>query len=80
MLEQYYVRPSTVDRIRSSWIAPAIEQYVSWLAEHNYRERSILRRIPLVATFGEFAKLRCYKVARLAYQVEPFVDAWVTET
>ena len=62
MLEQYYVRPSTVDRIRSSWIAPAIEQYVSWLAEHKYRERSVLRRIPLVVTFGEFAKtLRCYR-------------------
>ena len=80
MLEQYYVRPSTVDRIRSSWIAPAIEQYVSWLAEHNYRERSILRRIPLVATFGEFAKTHgVTEVAQLADQVEPFVDAWVTE-
>lgn len=80
MLEQYYVRPSTVDRIRSSWIAPAIEQYVSWLAEHKYRERSVLRRIPLVVTFGEFAKTHgVTEVAQLADQVELFVDAWVTE-
>lgn len=28
MLEQYYVRPVTVNRIRTSWIASAIEQYV----------------------------------------------------
>ena len=28
MLENYYVRPITIDRIRGSWIAPAIEQYV----------------------------------------------------
>jgi integrase/recombinase XerD len=80
MLEQYYIRPSTVDRIRSSWIAPAIEQYVSWLAEHKYRERSVLRRIPLVVTFGEFAKTHgATEVAQLADQVEPFVHAWVTE-
>ncbi len=30
MLERYFVKPSTVDRIRASWIAPAIEQYVAW--------------------------------------------------
>ena len=31
MFENYYVRPVTIDRIRGSWIAPAIEQYVGWL-------------------------------------------------
>ncbi len=36
MLENYYVRPENVDRIRASWIAPAIEQYVNWLAVHCY--------------------------------------------
>jgi hypothetical protein len=31
MLERYFIRPETVDRIRSSWIGGAIEQYVTWL-------------------------------------------------
>jgi hypothetical protein len=35
MLENYYFRPATVDRIRTSWIAPAIEQYVNWLTERH---------------------------------------------
>ena len=28
MLDVYYTRPETLDRIRASWIAAAIEQYV----------------------------------------------------
>ena len=31
MLARYYVRPATVDRIRSSWIEQAVKQYVAWL-------------------------------------------------
>lgn len=29
MLETYFVRPQTVDRIRASWIGPEIECYVA---------------------------------------------------
>jgi hypothetical protein len=32
MLEEYFVKPGTVDRIRAAWIGPQIEQYVTWLA------------------------------------------------
>jgi len=56
MLERFFVLPTTVDRIRASWIADQIEQYVEWLAEHEYRPRSILRRVPLIVRFGEFAR------------------------
>ena len=31
MLERYFLRPKTVDRIRASWIAGPIERYVSWI-------------------------------------------------
>lgn len=55
MLEKYYERPQTVDRVRGSWIGPQIEQYVTWLAGHGYDERCVLRRVPLLAAFGEFA-------------------------
>ena len=56
MLEHYYIHPATVGRIRDSWIAPAIEQYVVWLTEQRYTNKSVLRRIPLLVAFGEFAK------------------------
>ena len=36
MLERYYVRPGTVDQVRSSWIGEAIEKYVVDLAERGY--------------------------------------------
>lgn len=80
MLEQYYVRPVTVDRIRTSWVAPAIEQYVGWLAERRYASKTVSRRIPLLVAFGEFAKRRgATELAQLADHLEPFVQTWVSE-
>lgn len=80
MFEQYYVRPVTVDRIRTSWIAPAIEQYVGWLAERRYSNKTVLRRIPLLVAFGEFAKARgAAEVSQLAEHVEPFVQVWISQ-
>jgi len=36
MLEDYYVKPSTIDRVRSCWLAPQIENYLEWLQAHGY--------------------------------------------
>jgi hypothetical protein len=30
MLEEYFVEPETVDRIRTSWAGPELERYVAW--------------------------------------------------
>src|SRR3990172_6915913 len=80
MLEQYYVRPVTVDRVRASWIIPAIEQYVGWLAERRYSSRSVSRRLPLLVAFCEFAETHgATELAHLADHVEPFVQAWVSQ-
>lgn len=80
MLERYYIRPVTVDRIRTSWIAPAIEQYVGWLAEQRYSSKTVSRRIPLLVAFGEFAKVGgATKIAQLADHVEPFVQVWISQ-
>ena len=80
MLENYYVRPETVDRIRSSWIISAIEQYVAWMAEHRYTERSVLHRVPILVRFGEFAKSNgANDLMHLPEHVEPFVQAWIRE-
>ena len=80
MLDSYYVRPETVDRIRASWIAPAIEQYVTWLTQRHYSASSILRRIPILASFGEFAKAHgANDLAHLPDHVESFVQARIRD-
>ena len=58
MLECYFIKPGTVDRVRCSWIAPQIERYVDWLAEHGYAARCVHSRVPLLVAFGEFAWAR----------------------
>src|SRR5215472_19237888 len=78
MLEKYYIRPTTIDRVHESWIASAVEQYVSWMAERRYAVSSVSRRIPIMVSFGEFAKARgASKVEDLPDHVEPFVQAWI---
>ena len=57
MLERYFVKPSTVDRIRGSWLAPEIERYVEWMASQGYAIRNVYRRVPMLCQFAEFAKL-----------------------
>jgi integrase/recombinase XerD len=80
MLEKYYIRPTTSDRIRESWIASAVEQYVSWMAERRYTHSSVSRRIPIVVSFGEFAKAHgATEVKHLPDHVESFVQAWIRE-
>ncbi|MBT1517513.1 hypothetical protein KIP88_45340 [Bradyrhizobium sp. SRL28] len=80
MLEKYYIRPATIDRIHESWIAPEVEQYVSWMAEQRYTDSSVSRRIPIVVSFGEFAKAHgASEVKNLPDHVEPFVQAWIGE-
>jgi len=78
MLERFFLRPSTVDRIRASWTGDAIEQYVIWLNEHGYAARSVLQRVPLLLRFGEFARERgAESWDMLPAYVEPFVQEWL---
>ena len=56
MLNRYFIRPTTVDRIRASWIDGAIERYVLWLGEQNYAARNVFVRVPILVRFGEFAQ------------------------
>ena len=46
MLESYFVKPQTVDRIRACWIGAEIERYAGWLTEQGYSTRTVLRRVP----------------------------------
>jgi integrase/recombinase XerD len=75
MLETYFVKPQTVDRIRELWIGSEIERYVVWLAEQGYSARCVLRRVPLLSAFGEFARVRgAQSVADLPDHIDAFVD------
>src|SRR5215208_4288325 len=74
MLERYFVKPTTIDRIRGSWIAAEIETYVAWLVDQGYSTKSIWRRVPIAFAFGEFAGGRgASAVGDLPAHVEAFV-------
>jgi site-specific recombinase XerD len=80
MLAHYYVRPDTIDRIRTSWIAGAIERYVDWLTEHRYAPRNVFRRVPIVRDFGDFARARGATAwDQLPAHIEAFVETRVRE-
>jgi len=78
MLQRFFVRPDTIDRIRSSWIGGAIEQYVTWLTERKYAARTVCRRVPMLMRFGEFAWDRgARKWEELPGFAADFVASWV---
>lgn len=78
MLEQYYVRPETVDRVRASWIGEPVEKYVAWLDARGYAARTVWRRIPMLVRFGQFAEGRgASSLDELPAHVEPFVSDWI---
>lgn len=77
MLERYFVRPATVDRIRASWIGVPIEQYVTSLADKGYAARNVFRRVPVLVWFGEFAHERgARRVEDLQAHIDAFVEHW----
>jgi integrase/recombinase XerD len=74
MLETYFVKPQTVDRIRACWIGAEIECYAGWLSEQGYRTRTVLRHVQALVAFGEFARRRGASVpADLPAHVDGFV-------
>ena len=81
MLEAYFVKPTTIDRIRACWIGAEVERYMIWLDGQGYRPRSVLRRVPMVVAFGEFAYVRgARSVQDLPEHVEPFVRQWLARS
>jgi site-specific recombinase XerD len=78
VLNRYFIRPTTVDRIRASWIGDAIERYVVWLGERGYAARNVFVRVPILVRFGEFAQGAGAKSwEELPAHVESFVETWL---
>ena len=80
MLEDYYVKPSTIDRIRGSWLAPQIESYLEWLEAHGYSRLVVYRRLPLLFHFAEFAEKKgCRDIASCRAYIKEFVSRWLEQ-
>ena len=45
VLNRYFIRPTSVDRIQASW-----------LGEQSYAARNVFARVPILFRFGEFAE------------------------
>jgi len=74
MLERYFIRPATTDRIRRSWLGKAIESYVAWLSSNHYATRCVHGRVPLLLRFGEFCRRRgAGRIEELGGHVDAFV-------
>lgn len=78
MLERYYVKPSTIDRIRANWLAPEIERYVEWMDSQGYATRNVFRRVPILCQFAEFAKQRgAVDLPGASTRIEEFAQSWL---
>ena len=74
MLENYFVNPGPVERVRACWLAPEIESYVDHLEGLGYARGSIRRRVPVLCEFAEFARQRrVTDTATALTQVDDFV-------
>src|SRR5437879_7839832 len=73
MLENYFAKPSTIDRIRAHWLAPQIERYVEWMQTNGYADRNIISRVPYLCHFADFTERRgTADLNSAAAQVEEF--------
>ena len=80
MLEHYYVKPSTIDRIRNSWLGSQMDDYVGWMEANGYSSRTVFRRLPPLFSFAEFAQRRgCIDVTSALSLVDEFVSEWLVQ-
>src|SRR5260370_29943531 len=77
MLEHYFTRPSTVDRLRSLWLGPSLSRYAEWLSDRQISRASALFKIQTLVLFDRFVTDRHVRtLGELPTQIEPFVKEW----
>lgn len=80
MLEHYFTKPETADRIRETWIGKSIEEYVVWLSDQGYSARTVHKHVPLLRRFGEVTwNLGARELKELPDHVDSFIDIWIRE-
>jgi integrase/recombinase XerD len=78
MLEHCFVRQETLDRIRSSWLGPAVERYAAWLCQRGYRVGTLATRVSILRQFGTFAQTHgAQGYEELPTHLEPFLQFWI---
>lgn len=78
MLERYFHRPVTADRIRALWLGPQIERYVGWLEARRASSASVLRHVSTLRHFNQFVCARgVTSCEQLPAHVQPFIDEWM---
>lgn len=77
MFEQFFKKQETIDRARASWIAAAVERYLSWLDDNGYSRRNGYRWTPVLIRFGEWAQEHgATRWSDLTKHIDAFVDYW----
>lgn len=77
MLEHYFTRPATVDRLRSLWLGPAISRYAEWLSDRQISRASALFKLQTLVLFDRFVTARHVRtLEELPAQIEPFIEEW----
>jgi integrase/recombinase XerD len=78
LLERYFHRPVTTDRIRALWLGPQIERCVAWLEARRASSDSVLRHVSTLRHFNQFVCARgVTSCEQLPAHVQPFVDEWM---
>jgi len=74
MLERYFTKPDTIDRIRACWLGEQIEAYAKQLEAQGHAVQVIRRRVPLLRYFGEFSWSNGVRsIADLPPQIDSFI-------
>jgi len=80
MLERYFVRPRTVDRIRGLWLGHAIEQYVEWMTQRQAAEQTVKAAVQRLVRFNAFALSHGATTwEELPALAEAFIAHWIQE-
>lgn len=78
MLERFYIKPATIDRIRANWLGSHIEHYVEWLDSEGYSARNVFRRVPILCQFGEFVQQQgTHDLTSATAYIESFATHWL---
>ena len=74
MLESYYAKPESADRLRALWLGPAIDRYAEWLLSRQVAKMTALGHFQILAQFNRFAVRRR---ARTHEDLPSHIDAFV---
>src|SRR5215472_6341591 len=58
MLESYYAKPESADRLRALWLGPAIDRYAEWLLSRQVAKMTALGHFQILAQFNRFVVRR----------------------